>query len=530
MEPHIELKASKRARYPGARFVGPIDPNEPVELTVVLKPSDDLAADIEELGAQPPGERRGRRAAVPVRHRIADAGLTALRRFAREFDLRVANVDKERHTAHLRGPLGNMLRAFQTKLATYERGGVRFRMRTGFLRIPADLAPYVVAVLGLDDRPQARSHARRASSGTLGFPPQQVAKLYDFPPGDGRGQTIALIELGGAFDRDDLAWYFRGIGMPVIPVIEAVYVDGIAPLKYRDEPNDDDGEVMLDVEVAGAVAPGARIVVYFTPNTDRGFYDALAAAVYDDRRRPSVISISWGAAEKFYTPQMCRAFDELAMHAALRGITIVVASGDDGASDLNPSKPGFDQRHHVDFPASSPHVLACGGTRLTLANGALRSERAWHGATGASGGGISTLFAVPRWQRGCTPSIEPLLRRGVPDVAGNGDPDSGYACFANRQLTSSAGTSAVAPLWAGLIARINENLGTRCGFVTPLLYASASRSGALRDVRLGDNGCHTVHGYRAKRGWDACTGLGTPNGRALMRLLRGRPRRRARAT
>jgi kumamolisin len=532
MTTHTPLASSKRARYPGARRIGRIDPNEIVELTVVLAANTDLAAAVLAEGSKPLSERdRRTHGALARQHGPVDEGLAAVKRFAREYKLRVRLDDPVRHVVHLRGRLADMERAFRTQLEIYERDGVRFRMRTGFLRIPAELAAHVVAVLGLDDRPQARSHARRSTSeGVFGFAPQRVANLYGFPPGDGSGETIALIELAGAFNLDELAWYFRGIDVP-LPRIEAVHVDGARP-EYGKSPKDD-GEVMLDIEVAGAIAPGARIVVYFTPNTDRGFYDALAAAIYDTRRRPSIISICWGQAEKFYTRQFVHAFDELTMHAALLGITILVASGDDGASDLDPTQPGFDDERHVDFPAACPHVLACGGTSIRVANDRIRGERVWHNETGASGGGISTFFDLPAWQNGLSAAKEPLTHRGVPDVAANGDPDTGYACLSNAALTASAGTSAVAPLWAALIARINQRLKTRCGFITPLLYASAGERPIFRDIRLGNNGCHSVHGFLAKRGWDACTGLGSPNGEALLRLLGGpryRAKRRRRAS
>jgi kumamolisin len=189
------------------------------------------------------------------------------------------------------------------------------------------------------------------------------------------------------------------------------------------DPNGPDGEVMLDIEVVGAIAPQANIAVYFAPNTDAGFLDAITTAIHDTTNKPSVISISWGGPESSWTQQSLAAFDSAFQAAAAVGITVCVASGDNGSSDgVN------DGADHVDFPGSSPHVLACGGTSLQASGNAISSESAWNG----SGGGISSVFAAPTWQAGLQVTFTsggtaPLTRRGVPDVSGNADPETGYA-------------------------------------------------------------------------------------------------------
>jgi kumamolisin len=522
MAERARLEKSTRGPVPGARRLGPTDPERVIEITLVLertRPVDRGA--VTEMGARAPVERAHLTyEQLAEQHHAPPDAVAAVRAFARAFGLRAGPLDALRNTVTLRGRVADMERAFETRLHDYECDGVQFRQRLGDLTVPAEIAPYVAAVLGLDDRPQARSHMRRAVAGSGGFTPQQVAELYGFPDSDGADETIGIIELGGALDQGDLDTYFASVGLPGREAVTSVFVAGARPRRYGANA-DDDSEVMLDIEVAGAVAPKAKIVVYSAHNTDRGFYEALSQAVYDREHRPSVISISWGAFEASYTEQTRAAFDELAASAALLGITVLAASGDDGASDQTPGD-GFERARHVDFPAAVPHVLACGGTSVRARQGRIVSETVWRNTQGASGGGVSTAFGVPAWQSGLSAGAHPLTGRGVPDVAGNGDPNTGYKTFHNGGPEEIGGTSAVAPLWAALIARINARLRARCGFVTPLLYGAA-RQAEFRDIVHGDNSFHGVDGFVAKPGWDACTGLGSPNGAALLRLFASHP-------
>ncbi|HJZ49946.1 MAG TPA: S53 family peptidase, partial [Roseiflexaceae bacterium] len=273
---------------------------------------------------------------------------------------------------------------------------------------------------------------------------------------------------------------------------------------------------------AGAVAPGARIAVYFAPNTDDGFLNAIKTAIHDDLRKPSVISISWGAPESgppnvAWTAQAMQAFDQAFQDAATLGVTICCSSGDNGSSDgVN------DGKAHVDFPAASPFVLACGGTHLEANGTAIAQEVVWNdGASGgATGGGISDVFALPSYQSDANipPSANPgrHVGRGVPDVAGDADPATGYQVLVDGQASIFGGTSAVSPLYAGLIALINQSLGKPAGFVNPLLYGQARAAGAVHDITSGDNGA-----YLARAGWDACTGLGSIDGNRLLHALGG---------
>jgi kumamolisin len=266
---------------------------------------------------------------------------------------------------------------------------------------------------------------------------------------------------------------------------------------------------MLDVEVIGAIAPQANIAVYFAPNTDAGFLDAITTAIHDTTNKPSVISISWGSAESNWTSQAMTAMDEAFQAGAALGVTICAASGDGGSSDGE-----TDGSDHVDFPASSPHSLACGGTSVQASNTSITSEVVWNdGAQGGSGGGgVSTFFALPSWQSGlqttdANGTATPLGKRGVPDVSGDADPETGYDVRIDGTDTVIGGTSAVAPLWSGLLARINQLTGKPVGYVQPVLYQNPE---AFRDITEGNNG-----DFFASDGWDACTGLGSPDGEQI---------------
>ena len=234
---------------------------------------------------------------------------------------------------------------------------------------------------------------------------------------------------------------------------------------------------MLDIEVAASVAPKAKIVVYFAPNTDQGFLDAITQAIHDTVNKPSVISISWGQAESGWTDQAMQQFDQAFQAAAALGITVCVATGDNGSGDnVN------DGAAHVDFPASSPNALACGGTTLNATASSIESEVVWNDLPngGATGGGISGEFPLPAYQQnaGVPPAVGTgKTGRGLPDVAGDADPNTGYTVRVDGEDTVIGGTSAMAPLWAGLIALLNQSLGHPVGFLNTTLYDTSSRDG-----------------------------------------------------
>jgi len=439
--------------------------------------------------------------------------------FASDHGLTVVSTEPARRLIKLSGTAAQFQSAFQTTLAHYQDGKLTFRGRSGSLKLPAELHAVVESVMGLDNRPQARPRLviLPAAEVAESYRPNNVASLYAFPTSvTGKGQCIALIELGGGYTPADTASAFETMGLTP-PAVVTVSVDGG---KNTPSPDDGaDGEVALDIQVAGGAAPGARIAVYFAPNTDAGFVDAITSAVHDTTNRPSVISISWGAPESGWTQQAIQSMNSALQDAATAGVSVFVASGDNLATD------GVrDGKAHVDFPASSPWAIGCGGTSIAVSGSSITSESVWNDGNSGGGGGISDLFPVPSFQQKTKlpPSVnDGQTRRGVPDVAGDAAPGTGYRVVVNGQTEVVGGTSAVAPLWAGLTALINEGASAPVGFFLPFLYTNAT---VLRQVTDGDNNPQGSDvGYSAGPGWNACTGLGVPNGEALLAALRNQP-------
>jgi kumamolisin len=457
------------------------------------------------------------RAEFEARYGADPKDVDKVKAFAGAHKLRVSKMDIGTRTVILSGTAGDFCRAFQVTLDRYDHPEGAFRGRTGPVRVPASLKNIIKGVHGLDNRPQSRPHCRVASrASNVSYTPPQVAKLYNFPNGmTGQGQTIGIIELGGGYSPSELDSYFNSLGISPAPTVLSVSVDG-GKNQPTGDPNGPDGEVMLDIEVAGAVAPGVKIVVYFAPNTDAGFLDAINQAVMDKRNKPSVISISWGGPESSWTSQSLKSYNTALQTAAAVGVTVCVASGDNGSSDRV-----SDGRAHVDFPASSPYALACGGTHLVGSGVSITVEEVWNDLpnNGATGGGVSDAFPLPSWQKAANvpPSVNPGNRRGrgLPDLAGDADPLTGYRVAVDGSNAVVGGTSAVAPLVAGLVALLNQALMGSLGYFNPDLYNKvAISSGTFRDVTQGNNGA-----YQARPGWDPCTGWGSPVGKAILSAL-----------
>ena len=537
----VPLPGSERTELPGVQPSGAIDTNEVITVTLVLRRRaevpDELITGPQTITSAELGERYG--ASADDVERVT----SVLSRHG----LRVTESRPESRRLKVSGTVSQLERTFGTTLAQVASphpdgsGSATHRYRTGGLSVPAELEGIVTAVLGLDNRPQARAHFRMATVAPETVAPEtvapegwpgpgdapapaaqassmtalQVAQLYNFPAStDGTGQTIAIIELGGGYTPSDLQTYFSGLGLSV-PSVTAVPVDGGANTPGGQA----DGEVELDIEVAGAVAPKAAQKVYFAPNTDQGFIDAITDAVHATPT-PTVVSISWGQSEDAWTAASRTSMDNAMADAATLGVTVCVAAGDNGSTD-----GATDGKQHCDFPASSPHALACGGTTLQGSGSTISSEVVWNetaSSQGATGGGVSDVYPLPSWQSSA--GVPPVAGgtatgRGVPDVAGNADPVTGYQVVVDGQQTVVGGTSAVAPLWAGLIARLAQSTGKKFGLLQTPLYNGVTAGKAatgFNDITSGNNGA-----YSAGPGWDACTGLGSPNGTALLTLLGG---------
>ncbi|WP_155981764.1 protease pro-enzyme activation domain-containing protein [Nocardia sp. BMG111209] len=514
----VALAGSERGVLHHVEQLGPVDPAASVEFTVVLR----------------------RRAELPAELVTGTATITADELAARygadpiDLELVVSSLENagarvhEQHAGSRRvsasAPVAVAQRLFGVELSAVRDidpvGGepAAYRMRSGLLYVPAAWAGVVTAVLGLDDRPQVRPNFRlpddaQAARATAYTPPQ-LAAIYDFPPATGAGQTVAILEFGGGFDQQDIDDYFAELRIPA-PKITSVGIDGQKNSNSADD--DVSGEVTLDIQVLGAAAPGAAQVVYFAPWSDRGFLDAIATAAHANPA-PVAMSISWGLSEERWTTQAMKSIDAAFADAAALGVTVCVSSGDDGSRSRDDS-PG----PHQAFPASSPHVLAVGGTTLSARpdTHAVDSETVWGGAgaDNATGGGVSSVFPVPDWQSAVgVPSRNGRPGRGVPDVAADADPATGYIVRWRGSDQSIGGTSASAPLWAALISRITETVQRPIGLAQPVFYqgvAAGKPAPGFRDITQGSNGA-----YRAGAGWDPCTGLGVPRGNDLLEIVR----------
>ena len=548
------VAGSQRAPLRGAKAFGKIDPKEHIEVTVRMRSRSADAewdARISEMNSKHPSERTYLSREDLAAHRGADPeDLAKIDAFAHSHHLTVIETSIPKRTVRLAGTADDLRQAFGVQLRMYSTKKIIYRGRMGPVYVPHELAKIVEGVFGLDNRPFARAHYRRAyitarskrekvrvqgrrsgirkAGSTLSVP--EVAKLYNFPSDlDGTGQCIAIIELNGidqhgnitgtGYTVTDLEAYFRKLGRPM-PDISAIGVDGGANTPGRDQTGD--SEATVDIDVAGAMAPKAKIAVYFAPDTDAGFIDVINAALQDTVRKPSVISISWGGPEEDSTPQFLKGLNEVLKDAAAIGVTVCCETGDYGSSD-EPTQ-SRDGRPHVEFPASSPFVLACGGTKLTSSDERVSNEVVWNDGDsgGAGGGGVSNNFPRPKYQAAMKIPLSPQGNRGrgLPDVAANA---AGYRMIVGGKEIPVSGTSAVAPLWAGMIALINQSLiekgGNSVGFLNTLIYGLAG-SGAFKDIVEGNNDIDgTLKKYSATAGWDACTGIGSPDGMKLLQAL-----------
>jgi subtilase family serine protease len=522
----------------------------------VRRRPDTPSVDLNTLTALPRGQRQPlSRDTFAAQYGAAQTDIDQITIFAQTQGLKVVETSLARRTVVLSGTVEQMSQTFAVDFSRYQGPNDVYRGFEGSVYVPANLADVIEGVYGLDNRQIAQPGARTtggppsatSSLSTHPLTPPQVAQLYQFPRVSAANMsaakpltTIGILEFGGGFLATDIQDYFTKIvGLPV-PAITVVSVDGIVNSPSVNSspgnPGNYDAEVILDICVAASVAPGAEIVVYFAPNTEQGWIDAITKAVNDTTNQPSVLSISWTDAENYwggFVPSISGALQE----AAAVGVTIFASSGDWGSSTYY--LPTYTD---VYYPASDPWVTACGGTTIGNVSGDYAKqvgpfwelgtvplsfdEVGWSG----SGGGISDDFPPPVWQTwaGLPPSVvsgtPPVglppaghSGRGVPDIAGNADPDSGYVLIYQGVQTpgSWGGTSAVAPLYAGLVALLNAQFGEPLGYLNYNLYSFAG-SYAFRDILTGSNG-----DYQATPGWDAVTGLGSVVGDGFEQMLRG---------
>jgi kumamolisin len=520
----VALAGSTRAVRPGAVVLGVADPHEWIEVTIKVRRK-------KALPEWAPGGKPMTREQLATEYGADPADMEKVKTVLGSFGLRVLRELPAGCSIRVGGPAAAVETAFGVRLFHYAHSSGNYRGRRGEVQVPAELAGVITGVFGLDNRKMVKRRplrrralelAGQAPADRSWFFPAELATIYAFPDGNGQGQTVGLLEFGGGFFSDDLATFCQDAGVPV-PTVRTVSVDN-TPTNQRDGA---EGEVMLDVEVVAGVCPAATIVVYFSSFDENGWVDAVDTAVHDQQNPLSVVSISWGYAEDAagaWSSGALDAINDALKAASLIGVTICVAAGDDGSDD------GVGDGHaHVDFPSSSPYVLAVGGTTLQRSPSGAVTETAWKDGDGlrkdnggSTGGGVSTYFARPAWQTVNIVSINPgsIEGRVVPDVAADASANTGYWTVADGQGGVAGGTSAAAPLWASLVARINAASGIATGYLSPLLYAVGANGQTLgqvgcRDITSGDNDTAAIGGYSAGPGYDAVSGWGVPIGTVL---------------
>lgn len=425
---------------------------------------------------------------------------------------------------------------FEIELLVVEEDTRTYYTHYEEITMPAEINSVVESILGLDNKVSFSHNAILDTSdinadidpNLISSPtPVDLALAYKFPRSSGtdlvqgKGVCVSIIELGGGWTTQNLTSTFGRINQPNPTVVDvSVGLGG----------NDggvnasDSGEVMLDIYCVAAVAPAAKIAMYFAQNSLQGFIDTITTSTNDTTNNPSVISVSWGTLDSNWSTASRNSFETAFQSAVAKGITVFVAAGDYGTKATSTSSYGT-----VQYPATSPYVVCAGGSVVSINNDySIASERAWGGSTDggfAGGGGTSTIFSIPSWQSGKSYStktysgtITALASRGIPDMAAMA---TGYSFYysSNNTFGTFLGTSAVAPLLAGMMARINQLTGKRIGFVNSEWYAAQST--AFNDITTGSNTLSSgTSGFSATTSWDACTGLGSPIGENLYKIYK----------
>ena len=529
---YVALEGSERRPSPGAAVTGPADPAESFTVSIVLRRRPDglPVPDFSYYASTPrPQRRRLSREDFAARYGAADDDIAKVVEFVTSHGLQVVETDAAARTVKASGTVAQMSEAFAVTLQTYEhevtpRAGQEparesYRGRDGVIYVPRDLAPIIVGVFGLDNR-RVTKRNNGDPPNTQPIPVATIPKLYNFPANSAVGQTIAIFSEGG-YVESDINATFGGHPPTVTSISVDASNDGTA-----------DFETTQDICIAAMGAPGAGVAVYFTTYSQAGWVDLINRVINPQAGDPTcqVLSSSFyvangddsstlaldGVSSSWLTAASMSFQD-----AAIQNVTVCIASGDTGAQSKTP-----DGKAHVQYPASDPWVLSVGGTSIGNVSGTSFTEYAWNDGTGASGGGVSYFFAMPSYQdaAGVPASVNPdhHVGRGVPDVAGNASPNSGYSgIYVGGSPQVGNGTSASSPLWAGLIAVINAALGEPVGFLNPQLYELGSS--VCRDIVSlpgpGNNSFAGTTGYPVETGWDACTGWGSPNGMALLEAL-----------
>jgi len=533
--PKIALAGSNRVEPEGAVYAGEVDPDQPILITVYLKRrspdkfAPGSAGDLARLS-----KPITRRALAAQRRRTHAHAAARIEDLAKKYGVTVRDIDLVQRTVMLQAPARLMSEIFGATLRIYDDGRQKFRARVGQLTIPKEIAPWTRAILGFDQRPMetrpvGRLRALVGDAASNGLWPTEIASLYGIPlDHDVSKVCVGIIALGGGYLETDLAEALGKMGReaPVVVDKSVVTADPAAPPADPPSPVNDfgggtaaDQEIALDLQIVAGLLPKAKIVVYFAGNSTQNLVGAINKALFDDVNRPQVLSVSWGSAEKFWSESARDAMQGVLADAKRLQVTVLFAAGDELATG------GLsDGKAHVWFPASSPYALSCGGTLPTLGadRTSVGSETVWKEGLAGTGGGISDCFPVPDYQSklALPHSVnDGAVRRGVPDVAAAAASSPGYRIVFNGTEVVKDGTSAAAPLWAGLVAIANAQRISPVGFLNSALYANPS---CFRAITTGDNRVGGK-GYDAGPGWNACTGLGVPRGAELIAALAAVP-------
>jgi kumamolisin len=454
----------------------------------------------------------------------SDEDINLVKNFFSVYELIITECHHGSAFIKLSGTAKQFNSAFKTTLINVVTPTKTYISYEGYLNIPQGLNGIITSVIGLDDSitfepriVRLDPNAVQDNRVSLPLTPEQVAKAYQAPDFDGEGTCVGILELGGGWTTQNLTSTFSRIGLANPTVID-ISVDGAT--NSPDPSTGASGEVMLDMYVVAGVVPKATLAMYWAPNTFQGFLDGFAAAIFDDVNKPCAVSVSWAAGESAFGYNTMLVYDEVLQAASVLGITITVSAGDAGA-EASVGNPDLT----INYPSSSPWVLACGGTSLYLNNdGTIADEYVWNQGNAGTGGGVSAYYPLPDYQQKSLTYktfpdniVHPLTMRGIPDVAGPADPWTGYQfyCGTDNAFVQSGGTSAVSPLWASIVARCSKQV--KFGFIQPKIYAEPDKS--FRDITVGNNAGPGPVGYSATTGWDACTGLGTPVVTELIKVL-----------
>ncbi len=525
----VKLIDSLQAAPAHARVVGPANLEAPMNATVMLKSNASVLMMDRYINRMANGKASmltDEGGAYEKKFGSSQQSLDAVTDYAKQHNLTVAEADLRSGRVLLTGRTADFQNAFSVDLLKYASDDGVHIGHTQAVSLPKELAPHVRAVLGTDERAVASPSYRvqkmdaPADDGFVkqgGYLATDIAKAQSFPlKSGGEGQSGSFISLSGGIELADYNKFFADHGLEQPRPLRIVEVDGAK--NAPGSPHGGDVENVLDAVQMQSIAPKAKIDMVLGPNSDQGFADVFERSIFprNGEAQKSVISTSWGLGESKQSAQALNTLSIAFRQATIRGVQIFAGAGDNGARYLSTS-------FQPEFPASDPNITGVGGLKMVLGeDGKAKSVTTWdEGENSSTGGGVSKIFRTPWWQRDSNvPNNLDTGKpgRGVPDISTNAAKATGFPVRVGGENMVIGGTSAGAPLYAGLMLNINSELAA-AGHnpITPLnpwMYANA-KSGIFQDVTTGSN-----HGYEAAKGWDPTSGLGWVDGQAMLESMK----------